>query len=219
MLKFCCTHPPALELLLNAYDRIPPPDTWVEAVPPELWEVRGRGAAVTQRRRHGRPPPRAHPSPPPPPPGAPRVLHVGRAHGGAAPAPAALGTLRPAAAPRRPLSLRRPRAVAAARAAPLRAAAAGGDHLLSSVCATEGRVGVTPSPPPPRRLVSRPALIPPWVHGNKGGAEAAVGVLPCGTGGRRGQRRELRWWHSGGGSGGARGGRQQRGGSATRSED
>eukprot|EP00076_Gallus_gallus_P034453 XP_024999991.1 ankyrin repeat and SOCS box protein 16 [Gallus gallus] len=38
MLKFCCTHPPALELLLNAYDRIPPPDTWVEAVPPELWE-------------------------------------------------------------------------------------------------------------------------------------------------------------------------------------
>ncbi|POI20432.1 hypothetical protein CIB84_015822 [Bambusicola thoracicus] len=38
MLKFCCTHPPALELLLNAYDRVPPPDTWVEAVPPELWE-------------------------------------------------------------------------------------------------------------------------------------------------------------------------------------
>ncbi|XP_015741463.1 ankyrin repeat and SOCS box protein 16 [Coturnix japonica] len=38
MLKFCCSHPPALELLLNAYDRIPPPDTWLDAVPPELWE-------------------------------------------------------------------------------------------------------------------------------------------------------------------------------------
>ena len=67
MLKFCCTHPPALELLLNAYDRIPPPDTWVEAVPPELWEVRGRGAAVTQRRRHGRHPPALTPLPPHPP--------------------------------------------------------------------------------------------------------------------------------------------------------
>ncbi|XP_061875166.1 ankyrin repeat and SOCS box protein 16 [Colius striatus] len=38
MLKFCCRHPPALEVVLNAYDRIPPADSWVDAVPPELWE-------------------------------------------------------------------------------------------------------------------------------------------------------------------------------------
>ncbi|XP_064030788.1 ankyrin repeat and SOCS box protein 16 [Pogoniulus pusillus] len=38
MLKFCCRHPPALEVVLNAYDRIPTAEGWVEAVPPELWE-------------------------------------------------------------------------------------------------------------------------------------------------------------------------------------
>ncbi|NWR81782.1 ASB16 protein, partial [Centropus unirufus] len=38
MLKLCCRHPPALEMLLNAYDRVPPADGWVGAVPPELWE-------------------------------------------------------------------------------------------------------------------------------------------------------------------------------------
>lgn len=41
MLKFCCRHPPALEMVLNAYDRIPPAESWVGAVPPELWEVKG----------------------------------------------------------------------------------------------------------------------------------------------------------------------------------
>nr|XP_054505564.1 ankyrin repeat and SOCS box protein 16 isoform X1 [Agelaius phoeniceus] len=39
MLRLCCQHPPALEVMLNAYDRVPPADGWVEAVPPELWEV------------------------------------------------------------------------------------------------------------------------------------------------------------------------------------
>ncbi|NXN85277.1 ASB16 protein, partial [Bombycilla garrulus] len=38
MLRLCCQHPPALEVMLNAYDRVPPADGWVEAVPPELWE-------------------------------------------------------------------------------------------------------------------------------------------------------------------------------------
>ncbi|XP_061223819.1 ankyrin repeat and SOCS box protein 16 [Neopsephotus bourkii] len=38
MLRFCCRHPPALEVVLNAYDRIPPAEGWVGAVPPELWE-------------------------------------------------------------------------------------------------------------------------------------------------------------------------------------
>uniref|UniRef100_A0A8C3CEN6 Ankyrin repeat and SOCS box containing 16 n=1 Tax=Cairina moschata TaxID=8855 RepID=A0A8C3CEN6_CAIMO len=38
MLRFCCGHPPALELLLNASERVPPADAWVGAVPPELWE-------------------------------------------------------------------------------------------------------------------------------------------------------------------------------------
>ncbi|NXY82490.1 ASB16 protein, partial [Alcedo cyanopectus] len=44
MLKFCCRHPPALELVLNSYDRVPAADCWVGTVPPELWEVRGSGA-------------------------------------------------------------------------------------------------------------------------------------------------------------------------------
>ncbi|NXI40428.1 ASB16 protein, partial [Galbula dea] len=38
MLKFCCQHPPALEVVLNAYDRIPAAESWVGAVPPELWK-------------------------------------------------------------------------------------------------------------------------------------------------------------------------------------
>ncbi|NXB02868.1 ASB16 protein, partial [Cnemophilus loriae] len=38
MLRLCCQHPPALEVMLNAYDRVPLADGWVEAVPPELWE-------------------------------------------------------------------------------------------------------------------------------------------------------------------------------------
>ncbi|NXA07196.1 ASB16 protein, partial [Sapayoa aenigma] len=38
MLRLCCQHPPALEVMLNAYDRVPPTEGWVEDVPPELWE-------------------------------------------------------------------------------------------------------------------------------------------------------------------------------------
>ncbi|XP_069733410.1 ankyrin repeat and SOCS box protein 16 [Phaenicophaeus curvirostris] len=38
MLVFCCRHPPALELVLNAYDRVPPAEGWARAVPPELWQ-------------------------------------------------------------------------------------------------------------------------------------------------------------------------------------
>ncbi|NXG49977.1 ASB16 protein, partial [Psilopogon haemacephalus] len=38
MLKFCCRHPPALEVVLNAYDRIPAAESWAGAVSPELWE-------------------------------------------------------------------------------------------------------------------------------------------------------------------------------------
>ncbi|KAM8988898.1 ankyrin repeat and SOCS box protein 16 isoform 1-T1 [Ara ararauna] len=38
MLRFCCRHPPALEVVLNTYDRVPPAEGWVGAVPPELWE-------------------------------------------------------------------------------------------------------------------------------------------------------------------------------------
>ncbi|NXC36269.1 ASB16 protein, partial [Campylorhamphus procurvoides] len=37
MLRLCCQHPPALEVMLNAYDCVPPAE-WVEDVPPELWE-------------------------------------------------------------------------------------------------------------------------------------------------------------------------------------
>ncbi|XP_064380647.1 ankyrin repeat and SOCS box protein 16 [Dromaius novaehollandiae] len=38
MLKFCCRCPRALEVLLNAYDRVPPAEAWAEDVPPELWQ-------------------------------------------------------------------------------------------------------------------------------------------------------------------------------------
>ncbi|NXM65453.1 ASB16 protein, partial [Serilophus lunatus] len=34
----CCQHPPALEVMLNAYDRVPPAEVWVGDVPPEVWE-------------------------------------------------------------------------------------------------------------------------------------------------------------------------------------
>ncbi|XP_068775578.1 ankyrin repeat and SOCS box protein 16 isoform X2 [Struthio camelus] len=38
MLKFCCRCPRALEVVLNASDRVPPAEAWAEAVPPELWQ-------------------------------------------------------------------------------------------------------------------------------------------------------------------------------------
>ncbi|XP_027751774.1 ankyrin repeat and SOCS box protein 16 [Empidonax traillii] len=38
MLRLCCQHPPALEVMLNTYDRVPPAEGWAEDVPPELWE-------------------------------------------------------------------------------------------------------------------------------------------------------------------------------------
>ncbi|NXG88807.1 ASB16 protein, partial [Stercorarius parasiticus] len=49
MLKFCCRHPPALEMVLNAYDRIPPAESWVGSVPPELWEEHQEFYASAQR--------------------------------------------------------------------------------------------------------------------------------------------------------------------------
>ncbi|CAM5178603.1 unnamed protein product [Eretmochelys imbricata] len=38
MLKFCSLAPRALEVVLNSYDRIPSCDSWVEVVPPEMWQ-------------------------------------------------------------------------------------------------------------------------------------------------------------------------------------
>ncbi|XP_068120255.1 ankyrin repeat and SOCS box protein 16 [Hyperolius riggenbachi] len=38
MWRFCAPSPLTFEILLNAYDRIPPGDFWVEAVPNTLWE-------------------------------------------------------------------------------------------------------------------------------------------------------------------------------------
>uniref|UniRef100_A0A8C8VR94 Ankyrin repeat and SOCS box containing 16 n=1 Tax=Pelusios castaneus TaxID=367368 RepID=A0A8C8VR94_9SAUR len=38
MLKFCSESPRALEVVLNSYDRILSCDSWVEAVPPEMWQ-------------------------------------------------------------------------------------------------------------------------------------------------------------------------------------
>ncbi|XP_075767317.1 ankyrin repeat and SOCS box protein 16 isoform X2 [Pelodiscus sinensis] len=38
MLKFCSLSPRALEVVLNSYDRILSCDSWVEAVPPEMWQ-------------------------------------------------------------------------------------------------------------------------------------------------------------------------------------
>ncbi|KAE8575450.1 hypothetical protein XENTR_v10003845 [Xenopus tropicalis] len=38
MWRFCAASPKTFETLLNAYDRIPPGDSWVEAVPLETWE-------------------------------------------------------------------------------------------------------------------------------------------------------------------------------------
>lgn len=40
MWRYCAASPLALEILLNSYDRIPPGDFWVEAVPPSAWKVR-----------------------------------------------------------------------------------------------------------------------------------------------------------------------------------
>ncbi|RLV62569.1 hypothetical protein DV515_00019176, partial [Chloebia gouldiae] len=40
--RLCCQHPPALEVMLNAYDRVPPADGWAEAVtgcPGGSWAV------------------------------------------------------------------------------------------------------------------------------------------------------------------------------------
>ncbi|NXP07260.1 ASB16 protein, partial [Thinocorus orbignyianus] len=49
MLKFCCRHPPALEMVLNAYDRVPPAQSWVGSVPPELWEEHRQFYSSAQR--------------------------------------------------------------------------------------------------------------------------------------------------------------------------
>ncbi|XP_075033368.1 ankyrin repeat and SOCS box protein 16 [Mixophyes fleayi] len=38
MWRFCAASPLTFEILLNSYDRIPPGDFWVEAVPTEIWE-------------------------------------------------------------------------------------------------------------------------------------------------------------------------------------
>ncbi|TRY87747.1 hypothetical protein DNTS_010067 [Danionella cerebrum] len=39
VLKYCCTSPRTIEVLLNAYDRLKITDAWVEAVPPEVYQV------------------------------------------------------------------------------------------------------------------------------------------------------------------------------------
>nr|XP_030111843.3 ankyrin repeat and SOCS box protein 16 [Taeniopygia guttata] len=54
MLRLCCQHPPALEVMLNAYDRVPPADGWADAVPPELWEEH-RAFYASAVRMAGRP--------------------------------------------------------------------------------------------------------------------------------------------------------------------
>ncbi|XP_025897200.1 ankyrin repeat and SOCS box protein 16 [Nothoprocta perdicaria] len=41
MLRFCCRCPRALEVVLNACERVPPAEGWVGAVPPELWQPDG----------------------------------------------------------------------------------------------------------------------------------------------------------------------------------
>ncbi|KAM4691932.1 ankyrin repeat and SOCS box protein 16 [Rhinophrynus dorsalis] len=38
MWRFCAASPKTFEILLNTYDRIPPGNSWVEAVPTEIWE-------------------------------------------------------------------------------------------------------------------------------------------------------------------------------------
>ncbi|XP_040292253.1 ankyrin repeat and SOCS box protein 16 [Bufo bufo] len=40
MWRCCAASPLAFEILLNSYDRIPPGDFWVEALPTEIWEER-----------------------------------------------------------------------------------------------------------------------------------------------------------------------------------
>lgn len=39
VLKYCCTCPRVIEVLLNAYDRLKVTETWIEAVPPEVFKV------------------------------------------------------------------------------------------------------------------------------------------------------------------------------------
>lgn len=123
MLRLCCQHPPALEVMLNAYDRVPPAEGWVETVPPELWEVRGCPGVCLCRSPSPLSPvsPRA---------GAPGVLCLGRAHGGAATAAPAPGTCGHSASPGRPLSHRCPQAGTPSPPAPLPPAAHRGAHLL-----------------------------------------------------------------------------------------
>ncbi|XP_015209612.1 ankyrin repeat and SOCS box protein 10 isoform X1 [Lepisosteus oculatus] len=38
VLKYCCTSPKTIEVLLNTYDRLKITDSWTEAVPPEVFE-------------------------------------------------------------------------------------------------------------------------------------------------------------------------------------
>ncbi|KAF4095653.1 ankyrin repeat and SOCS box protein 10 isoform X1 [Onychostoma macrolepis] len=38
VLKYCCTSPRTIEVLLNAYDRLKMTEAWVEAVPPEVFQ-------------------------------------------------------------------------------------------------------------------------------------------------------------------------------------
>ncbi len=40
VLKYCCTSPRTMEVLLNAYNRLKITEAWVEAVPPEVFQVR-----------------------------------------------------------------------------------------------------------------------------------------------------------------------------------
>lgn len=39
VLKYCCTCPRVIEVLLNAYDRLKVTEAWEEAVPPEVFKV------------------------------------------------------------------------------------------------------------------------------------------------------------------------------------
>ncbi|XP_077108630.1 ankyrin repeat and SOCS box protein 16 isoform X1 [Ranitomeya variabilis] len=39
MWRFCASSPLAFEILLNAYDRIPPGNFWVQSVPTKIWEM------------------------------------------------------------------------------------------------------------------------------------------------------------------------------------
>ncbi|KAM8795262.1 ankyrin repeat and SOCS box protein 16 [Eudromia elegans] len=54
MLRLCCRCPRALEVLLNACERVPPAEAWAPAVPPELWQEHA-AFYESARRAAGRP--------------------------------------------------------------------------------------------------------------------------------------------------------------------